>query len=288
MGSHHMMRNKVRMGFIPPAEVLTVNRSALDAAGIITGRILQRESPPDTADPNINSGIRIVLESDASSCDDAKPKCDGGGYDFYDVEVVNRQGFDSFLPDHGVVIAKSKAADASPFIWVIDAFPNDIGGIDYIEADGTPVPYTVGDYRQLADAAFHAGTASRTRNSYVDTVNNLAFYVLSKQPQRGRLTYNVAVQSLTAPVLAADAEVKKVGGRPVPRRATKMIFEVTNPGTGPGVYRLRAQRHGSVTTRLLNDLLHLGAGETKNVAVWVKKVGRKGSVMLRAALEQPS
>ena len=288
MGSHHMLRNKIRMGFIPSAEALTVNQSALDTAGIITGRILQRESPPDTADPNINSGIRIVLESDASSCDSAEPTCDGGGYDFYDVEVVNRQGFDSFLPDHGVVIAKSKAADASPFIWVIDAFPKDIGGIDYVEADGTPVPYTVGDYRQLADAAFHAGTAPKTRNSFVDKANGLAFYVLSKQPQRGRLTYNVAVQSLAATVVGGEPEVAKVSGRPVRRRATKMIFEVTNPGTGPGIYRLNVQRRGAVKARLLNDLLHLAGGETKSVVVWVKKVGRKGNVTLKATLEQPS
>ena len=288
MGSHHMLRNKLRMGFTPASEALTLNRSALDAAGIVTGRILQRESPPDTTDPEMHSGIRIVLESDASDCDAAKPKCDQGGYDFYDIEVVNRQGFDSFLPDHGVLIAKTKAADASPFIWVIDAFPKDIGGIDYVTADGTAVPYTVGDYRQLADAAFHAGTAPKTRNSYIDRVNNLAFYVLAKQPQRKRLTYTVAVQSLTSTLLAGEADVKKTAGRPRPRRVTKMTFEVTNPGTGPGIYRLKALRRGSVKTRLLNDLLHLEAGETKTVVVWVKKVGRRGSVKLRATLEQPA
>jgi M6 family metalloprotease-like protein len=288
MGSHHMLRNKVRMGFIPASEVLTINQAALDATGIVTGRILQRESPPDTTDPDIHSGLRIVLDGDASDCDSAKPKCDRGGYDFYDIEVVNRQGFDSFLPDHGVLIAKTKAADASPFIWVIDAFPADIGGIDYVMADGTEVPYTVGDYRQLADSAFHAGTAPKTRNTYVDRANNLAFYILAKQPQRKRLTYTVAVQSLTATLLAEEAEVTKTAGRPIPRQVTKMTFEVTNPGSGPGIYRLKAQRHGSVKARLLNDLIYLEGGQTKNVVVWVKKVGSRGSVMLKAALEQPS
>ena len=288
MGSHHMLRNKLRMGFVPATEVLTLSRSALDAAGIVTGRILQRESPPDTADPNMHSGIRIVLGEDASSCDSGQPKCDGGGYDFYDLEVVNRQGFDSFLPDHGVVIAKTKTADASPFIWVIDAFPRDIGGIDYVTADGTPVPYTVGDYRQLADAAFHAGTALKTKNSYVDKENGLAFYILSKQPQRKRLTYTVAVQSLTAPVLGGEAEIKKVSGRPVRREVTKMVFEVTNAGSGPGIYRLKARARGSVKARLLNDLLYLQGGETQKAVVWVKKVGRRGSVKLNASLEQAS
>jgi hypothetical protein len=63
---------------------------------------------------------------------------------------------------------------------------------------------------------------------------------------------------------------------------------VTNPGSGPGIYRLKAQRHGSVKARLLNDLIYLEGGQTKNVVVWVKKVGSRGSVMLKAALEQPS
>jgi hypothetical protein len=215
-------------------------------------------------------------------------RCDGGGYQSYTIEVVDRMGYDSYTPDHGVLIAKTKAADASPFIWVIDAFPADIGGIDYVMADGTEVPYTVGDYRQLADSAFHAGTAPKTRNTYVDRANNLAFYILAKQPQRKRLTYTVAVQSLTATLLAEEAEVTKTAGRPIPRQVTKMTFEVTNPGSGPGIYRLKAQRHGSVKARLLNDLIYLEGGQTKNVVVWVKKVGSRGSVMLKAALEQPS
>ena len=289
MGSHHMIRNKLRMGFIPASEVLTLNRGALEAAGTIRARILQRESPPDTQDPDMHSGIRIQLGADQSSCDNVKPKCDGGEYDFYDVEVVNRQGFDSFLPDHGVVIAKSKAADASPFIWVKDAFPKDIGAIDYVAADGTQVPYTVGDYRQLADAAFHAGTARKTRNSYVDRSNNLAFYVLSKRPQRGRLTYSVAVQSLTSPTLPTeDAEVAKVSGRLVRNRVKPIRFEVTNAGVAPGVYRLKVSRKGAVRTRLLNNLLYLDGGQTRTVKVWVKKIGRKGRVSLKAIPAQPS
>ena len=283
MGSHHMIRNKVRMGFVPPAEVLTVNQSALDAAGIVTARILQRESPPATANPDMYSGIRIALTEDASSCDSDDPMCDGGGYDFYDVEVVNRQGFDSFLPDHGVLVAKTKAADASPFIWVIDAFPKDIGGIDYYKADGTPVPYTVGDYRQLADAAFHVGTAPRTKNSYVDPDNGLAFFILEKKTEKAvGLTYTVAVQSLNAQVAPAAPEVSPKSGKPSRRRVKPITFEVTNPGQVAAVYRLSVAKKGKIKYRLLNDLLHLEAGATGEVVVWVKKTGRKGSITLEA------
>ncbi|MDQ4095917.1 MAG: peptidase M6, partial [Actinomycetota bacterium] len=181
MGSHHMIRNKLRLGFLPPSEVRTITRSALDAAGIVRTRILQRESPPLTADAppspadpqnHIYSGMRIVLGEDQRTCDYSKPKCDGGNYDNYDIEVVNRQGFDSFIPDHGVLIAKTKNGDVpAPFIWVIDSHPKNLNKVDYVRADGEKFRYTVGDYRQLSDAAFHVGTAKGVKNRYKDKAN---------------------------------------------------------------------------------------------------------------------
>jgi M6 family metalloprotease-like protein len=282
MGSHHMIRNKLRMGFLPASEVLTLDRSALDATGIATATIQQRESPPDTADAAIFSGMRIVLGEDAEDCDNAEPKCDGGGYDFYDVEVVNRQGFDSFLPDHGVLIAKTKVADASPFIWVIDAHPKDLQLTDYTAADGTKVPYTVGDYRQLADAAFHAGTAPGTSNSFVDEKNGLAFYVIEKHRLvEGLLGYTVAIRSTSVAPPEDAAEVTTVGGR-LTRKITAQRFEVTNVSDGQAVFELKVAKKGKVKTRLLNDLLLLDAGETKEVIVWAKKGRGRGKVTLSA------
>jgi M6 family metalloprotease-like protein len=281
MGSHHMLRNKLRMGFTPPAEVLTVNRESLQATGIASATILQRESPPPVDDTALYSGIRIVLGEDRSSCDDAEPKCDGGGYDFYDVEVVNRQGFDSFLPDHGVLIAKSKTADASPFIWVQDAHPKDLKKTDYTAADGTKVPYTVGDYRQLADAAFHAGTAPKTRNSFVDKENELAFYVIDKHRLvEGLLGYTVAVRSTAVAPPEDAAEVKQVFGR-LSRRVTKQVFEVTNTSGSEAVFKLKVRAKGA-KTRLLNDLLLLPAGETQKVVVWAKGTRPGAAVRFRA------
>ena len=280
MGSHHMLRNKIRLGFMPPAEVLTVTSEAL-TAGPIKARILQRESPPETTDPTLYSGLRVAMGEDQSMCDAAEPKCDEGGYDHYDVEVVNRQGFDSFLPDHGVIIAKSKAADASPFIWVIDSHPKDLHKVDYVRADGQKFYYTVGDYRQLADAAFHAGKAKGVVNRYTDEANGLAFFVLSKTKAGGRLIYEVAVQALAAPVLA-EATVAKVSGKVRRGRVTKQVFEVTNSGTGSGVFKLKVKRKGRVKVKLLNDLLWLDTGETKQVVVWAKGRGGRAKVKLKA------
>jgi M6 family metalloprotease-like protein len=280
MGSHHMLRNKIRMGFVPAVEARTLTRSELDAVGVVKVDILQRESPPPIDDPNLYSGLRIALGQDASSCDDAKPLCDGGGYDHYDVEVVNRQGFDSFIPDHGVLIAKSKVADASPFIWVIDAFPKDINKVDYVRADGEKFKYTVGDYRQLADATFHYGTARRTKSRYVDDANGIAFNVVGMRRDEGRLIYEVAVQSLTAAPISREPSVKKTEGKLL-RQVTKQVFEVTNTGQGDAVYRLKVEKTGA-KTRLLNDLIFVPAGGTVKVPVWARKIGRKASVTVTA------
>lgn len=288
MGSHHMVRNKLRLGFIPAAEVLTVQQSALDATGVVTARILQRESPPAIDDPNVSSGLRIKLDQDASSCDPNKPKCDGGRYDFYDVEVVNRQGFDSFIPDHGVLISKSKTADASPFIWVIDAHPKNMRKVDFVTPDGTKHYYTVGDYRQLADAAFHVGTAPGTRNRYADKANGLAFYVLEKHSVEGERQYTVAVQSLSTPGMPEAAEVKRVKGKPVRGEATKMVFSVTNPSVRDAVFRLVVRKKGAIKHRLLNDLVLVPATATRNVVVWVKLTGASGKLKLIAKAPYPA
>jgi M6 family metalloprotease-like protein len=282
MGSQHMLRNKVRMGFMPATEVRTINRGELDALGVVKVKILQRESRPPINDDSVYSGIRVPLGTDRSSCDNSKPKCDGGEYDYYDVEVVNRQGFDSFVPDHGVLIAKTKTADASPFIWVIDAFPKDLTNTDYVAADGTRVPYTVGDYRQLSDAAFHYGTARGARSRYIDRDNGLAFNIVGRSVKKGRLFYSVAVQSLTAAPLPREPEVKRTRANFARGEVTKDVFTVTNTGQGDAVYKLRVRKTGDFEHRLLNDLIFVRAGATKKVVVWAEKASRRDRIKLVA------
>jgi hypothetical protein len=91
--------------------------------------------------------------------------------------VVDRMGTDSFTPDSGVLLAKTKNQDRAPFEWVVDANPQDIKMTDYVLPDGTEVPITIGDYRQLSDALFHAGTNSGSEYEYTDTANRLHFYI---------------------------------------------------------------------------------------------------------------
>ncbi|MFJ2033377.1 M6 family metalloprotease domain-containing protein [Streptosporangium sp. NPDC087985] len=197
MGAQHMLRNKIKLEMVDERNVLRLSRGALAESGLVVAKVTARVVQPG---PNGLSGVNIAFgDGDRSpACNVAKdPFCDGGGYDNYTVEVVDRMGADSFTPDSGVLLAKTKNADRAPFEWVIDANPQDIGMTDYVLPDGTAVPITIGDYRQLSDALFHAGTNSGSEFEYVDEANRLHFYVLDVQRDRkGILSYTVAIRSL--------------------------------------------------------------------------------------------
>lgn len=157
MGAQHMMRNKLQLGLIDESEVLRLDAGELAEDGVaiaeVTARVVAPEGPAVT-------GINVVLpDGDQSpACDQAQnPLCDGGGYQNYTLEVVDRMGSDSFTPDSGVLLAKTKDIDRAPFIWVVDANPEDIGLVDFYRPDGTPAMVSIGDPRQLADALFQSG-----------------------------------------------------------------------------------------------------------------------------------
>ncbi|MFS8096198.1 M6 family metalloprotease domain-containing protein [Lentzea alba] len=196
MGSQHMLRNKIKLGIVDERNVLRLSRDALAQSGMVIAKVTARAVQPGTSGL---TGVNIAMGSDLSpSCNvNTNPFCDGGGYNNYTVEVVDRMGSDSFTPDAGVLLAKTKNADSAPFVWAVDANPQDIGMTDYVLPDGTRVPITIGDYRQLSDALFHAGTGSGSEYEYVDTANRLHFYVLDVQrDSRGVLSYTVAIRSL--------------------------------------------------------------------------------------------
>ncbi|MFD1050280.1 peptidase M6, partial [Kibdelosporangium lantanae] len=128
-------------------------------------------------------GANITMNSDREPrCDtQTDALCDGGGFNNYTVEVIDRVGADSFTPDSGVMVSKTKNADAAPFVWTVDAHPEDIHTVDFVRPDGTPKYMTIGDYRQLSDALFHAGTGSGSQYEYTDTANRLQFYVIDRR-----------------------------------------------------------------------------------------------------------
>ncbi|MGH3879666.1 MAG: M6 family metalloprotease domain-containing protein [Actinophytocola sp.] len=200
MGAQHMLRNKIDLGIVDEQNVLRLSREALADSGMVIAKVTARVVQPGATGL---SGVNVQMDTGdlSPACDvNTNPFCDGGGYNNYTVEVVDRMGTDSFTPDAGVLVAKTKNVDRAPFEWVIDANPQDIGMTDYVLPDGTEVPITIGDYRQLSDALFHAGTGSGSEYEYVDEANRLHFYVLDvKRDKHGQLSYTVAISSLDGP-----------------------------------------------------------------------------------------
>ncbi len=208
----------------------------------------------------------------SAACDPATdPYCDGGGYDNYTIEVVDRMGFDSFTPDSGVLLAKTKDADSAPFIWTVDANPQDIDKVDFVLPDGTPQKMTIGDYRQLSDALFHAGTGSGSQFEYDDAANRLHFYVLDRHRDRnGILSYEVAVRSLDgAGPAARGVRASPATARPDESGWARCTIPVRNTGRAADVFRVSAPG-----ARLPRTVIGISAAGRALVDVYVKGITR--------------
>ncbi len=276
MGSQHMLRNKIRMGFVRPDEVLTIEREALKYTGPVFADIWAREVPLGPTWPRQGlHGINITMANGdkTPSCSLATDwRCDRGGYQNYTVEVVDRMGYDSFTPDHGVLIAKTKNADTAPFIWVADAHPEDIDKTDFVRPDDSEAKVSKGDFRQLADALFHAGTGEGVVSEYVDEPNRLHFYVLANErDEDGVLSYRVAIRSLDgAGLLPANLSLAQGTSEPAaPGRVAVYNYEVSNPGLGTDLIRLSATTTDGWATTLQHNVIEVPAGSTVTVPVYV-------------------
>ncbi|MBH1934813.1 M6 family metalloprotease domain-containing protein [Streptomyces sp. AV19] len=299
MGAQHVLRDKMKLGIVDDRKVLRLDRDALKNSGMAVARVTARSAPPGEKGL---SGVSISMGRDLSPvCDRTKdPLCDGGGYDNYTVEVVDRMGMDSFTPDNGVLLSKTKNADRAPFAWVVDAHPEDIGLTDFVRPDGTPQKITMGDYRQLSDALFHAGADSGSSYEYEDKANRLHFYVLDvKRDASGILSYGVGVKSLDGAGPQARGVALRGGtpkGRPADGRAV-CTFGLANTGrdagtgpyTGSDVYRLSATASGRGWSAWLPNRLataRAGASVPVDVAVAAKRgADRQGKVTLTARSE---
>ncbi|KAF2761154.1 M6 family metalloprotease [Pseudovirgaria hyperparasitica] len=261
LGSLHTVRDKLQLGLVDNSSVLMTSREELTAySGVLVARLTARavDEGPDGL-----KGLRINIDSDDSpACNiSTDPLCDAGGYNFYDLEVVQRIGADSFQADSGVLLSKGQISDArQPFQWVIDANPQDIDVVDFVRPDGTESMLTVGDYRQLMDALFHAGTRSGSQFEYVDEANNLHFYVVEPEvDESGVLYYTVGVKSLlpTSSVHAPSKygvdllEGKASPGSPSGGSCTFILKNTGEAASGAplhlssDIYRLSAEVDGS-------------------------------------------
>ncbi|ADB33270.1 M6 family metalloprotease domain protein [Kribbella flavida DSM 17836] len=258
MGAQHMLRNKIKLQMVDEQNVLRLNREALAQSGVVVADVTARVAQPG---PTGLAGINVELGGGdlAPACNTATdPLCDGRGYQNYTVEVVDRMGTDSFTPDSGVLLAKTKNQDQAPFEWVIDANSQDINMTDYVLPDGTKVPITIGDYRQLSDALFHAGTNSGSEYEYVDEANRLHFYVTDLERDRqGVLSYTVAVRSLDGDGPAQrGVRVTPAVGRPSRDGVATCNFPLTNTGKAAAA---QGEHPEDVSKYLNNDVYRLSA-----------------------------
>lgn len=277
--SHHMLRNKIKQGFLTEGQYLNVNRDELADTGPVFADVLARAVPSGEQFGRSGIyGINIEMEDltpPNSLRDDWRADMQRGAkwYNNFTLEVVDRVGFDSFIPDSGVLLAKTKNAESAPNIWVIDANPEDIDQVDFTRPNGEKAMYSKGDYRQLADALFKAGTADGVVSEYVDEHNRLHFYILDKKyDEDGVLSYRVAVRHLDGAgdynrgVEAAKDNAEKAD----PGKVATYHFNVTNTGDSTDLYRLNAATEGGWDTMLQHEVIEVEAGQTVNVPVYVQ------------------
>ncbi|MEU3456315.1 M6 family metalloprotease domain-containing protein [Micromonospora sp. NPDC006766] len=262
MGSLHTVRDKIKIGLLGEEHLLRLSREALASSGMVVAQVTARAVD---AGPGGLTGINIAMNKDMSpACSvNTNPLCDGGSYNNYTVEVVDRMGADSFTPDAGVLLSKTKNADSAPFQWVIDANPQDIDMIDFYRPDGTPQKITMGDYRQLSDALFHAGASTGSQYEYIDEANRLHFYIIDlKRDSNGILSYTVAVKSLDGNggpskhgVTLGEGYVSTPATKPT-NKGVNCSFELTNTGA----FSAGGQSHPeNVNAYLKSDVYRLSA-----------------------------
>ncbi len=277
--SHHMLRNKIKQGFLSEEDYLNVDRDALAETGPVFADILARAVPEDsTRDESVVHGINIMMEdlTPANSLEDdwrADMQRGEKWYDNYTVEVVDRVGMDSFTPDTGVLLAKTKDSESAPNIWVIDSHEEDINQKDFTRPDGTDAMYSKGDYRQLSDALFKAGTGNDVISEYVDEYNRLHFYILDhNRDTEDPLSYRVAVRHLDGGGDFARGVRTESGEQEqaIPGKVAKHYFQVTNTGEATDLFRLRADIDGGWETMLEQEVIEVESGETVKVPVYVE------------------
>lgn len=303
LGSPHTMGDKMRIDLVSNASILMTSREELSQYGVLVADITARVIHPNG---NGLMGVHVAIGDDLSPpCNQTvEPLCDGGGYNNYDLEVIDRMGADSFQSDHGVMISKTKDADRpAPFQWTIDANPEDIKLLDFYRPDGSAQYITIGDYRQLSDALFHAGTRSGSEYEYVDEANGLHFYVIKPiRDEQGVLHYTVGVRSLDA-TTEAERSVKLDKGK-LEQSGTgdafvgACTFDLKNNAKGQknfpdymrsDIYRLSAEVEGEGWRAVLpNALASAEIGEMVAVKVAVgaeKDAEKRGKVLLTAVSE---
>ncbi|MEH7389601.1 M6 family metalloprotease domain-containing protein [Bacillus sp. JJ1474] len=288
----HMLRNKMKQGFVSGDEVLQLNRDGLKESGPVFADITARQAPIGsefgrTGLHGINISMNDLTPTNYLTGDWRNDMPSKAVYNNYTLEVVDRVGADSFAADSGVLIAKTKNAESAPFIWVVDSHPEDINLKDFTRPDGTTAMVGKGDPRQALDALFKAGNGASlvsgqfdgsigkdtVVSEYIDPYNKLHFYILGQHKDNdGVLRYQVAVRN-TEGSGAFKRGVNVSAGTVQPAVQDKVAvyhFNVTNTGDAKDLIRINASAGDDWTVQLDHNVLAVEPGATVDVPVYVK------------------
>ena len=314
-----MLRNRLKNEFLTEDQVLTLSREGLASTGLAVARVTAR-----AVEPLQNEWAGVIVRLDGEEPHDRTPIEDPAvnplsqglvPWDFYSMEVIQRIGYDSFTPDNGVLLAKNKDKEGrnggpnefNCFNWVIDAHPEDINMVDFVKPDGTEVMRTIADYRQLNDALFHAGLESGSEFEFIDTHNDLHFYIADiDRTIEGILSYTVAVRSLQGDGPHTRGVGVNASGTGEISSNGYIEFEIENSGSeapvaegihpsNPGnsfnwdIFRLTAEvDNAGCSVKLLNELAAVSNGEKIVVPVYIfadESVTGEISITLKAVSE---
>jgi M6 family metalloprotease-like protein len=292
MPAPHMLRNKMKQGFLSNNEILQLNNNDLKVSGPLFADIIGREIPVGskygrTGLHGINISMTDATPTNYLTGDWRNDMPSRAVYNNYTIEVVDRVGADSFAADSGVLIAKTKNAESAPFIWVVDSHPEDISLKDFTRPDGTTAMVTKGAPHQTLDALFHAGNGGTlvsgkfngsigkdtVVSEYIDPYNKLHFYILGKSKDAdGALHYQVAVRNTDgAGAYKRGVNVSASTVQPaVEGKVAVYHFNVTNTGEAKDLIRVNAFAGADWTVQLDHNVLAVEPGKTVDVPVYVK------------------
>ena len=292
LSAPHMLRNKMKQGFLEDDQVLQVNRDELKESGPVFADVTARQAPIGskfgrTGLYGINISMNDLTPKDYLAGDWRNDILNNRLYDNYTLEVVDRFGTDSFAADSGVLIAKTKDAETAPNIWVVDSHPEDINLKDFTRPDGTTAMVGKGDPRQTLDALFKAGSGKSLVagkfdgsidkdtivSEYIDSYNKLHFYILGNRKDNDDvLRYQVAVRHTDgAGTYTRGVKVSAEGIAPaVQDKVAVYHFNVTNTGEAKDLIRIKASADEGWAVQLDNNVIAVESGATVKVPVYVK------------------
>ena len=238
MGAQHMLRDKLKLGIVDEKNVLRLTATALadSGHGRRPGHGACRAS---RARPGLDGRQHHPGQRPRAGLRPARPTPCATAAATTTTPSRSSTGWacDSFTPDNGVLLSKTKNEDEAPFAWVVDAHPEDIDMVDFHAAGRhhrrrSPSATT----GSSSDALFHAGADSGSQYEYIDKANRLHFYVLDlKRDRSGVLSYTVAVRSLDGSGRSGVASAWPWRGEGPPLEAPPVCtFDLRNTGAATG------------------------------------------------------